>query len=538
VRRPDYSEYSKTWGFFVNDDWRVSNKLSLTLGLRYEFETPLVERQNKSVSGFDFSYVQPIEAQAQTNYTALNDTFLKSRVTQITARGGLLFAGKDTGSGLYHTPKNGFLPRFGFAYQWNDKTVVRGGFGLYQGFLGERRGDVIQTGYSLTTTVPAVTNPNGTPIPVSLSTPFPNGILEPTGNTLGRQTALGQAISFFNQNPKVSKQARWSIGLQRELWGGWVVQLDYVGNRGYDIEISQNINALPNQYLSTDASLTAAMTANNTSLTAANAVANPFRGLIPGAGNSTTRSQLLKPFPQFGDITTTNNDGNTWYHSGQLSVNKRFSKGIGLQFAYTRSKWLQATEYLNAGDAKPTKMISDQDTPNRFTMSSFFALPVGKGQALLSNANWLTNAILGGWQLEGTYTYQSGFPLRFGNDAFYIGGKIGLPRSEQTVNRWFNTGAFLNTAPVSHLRTLPFYFPDVRLDPINNADLGLRKDIHLKEQMKVQLRMEFLNAFNHPLLPGPNVSPTSSAFGTINSQSISNQLNYARRAQLAAKFIF
>ena len=541
VRRPDYSEYSKTWGFFVNDDWRVTNNLSLTLGLRYEFETPLVERQNKSVSGFDFDYVQPIEASAQANYAALNDTFLKSRVSQITARGGLLFAGKDTGSGLYNTPKNGFLPRFGFAYSWNDRTVVRGGFGLFQGFLGERRGDVIQPGYSLTTAVPTVTNANGTPIPVSISTPFPNGVLEPTGNTLGRQTALGQAISFFNQNPKVSKQARWSIGLQRELWGGWVVQLDYVGNRGYDIEITKNINALPNQYLSTDASLTAAMTANSTAL--GGTVANPFAGLEAFRGtsffNSTiSRSQLLRPFPQFGDINTTNNDGNTWYHSGQLSVNKRFSKGVGVQFAYTRSKWLQATEYLNAGDEKPTKMISDQDSPNRFTLSGFWALPVGKGQPLLSNANWLTNAILGGWQLEGTYSYQSGFPLRFANDAFYVGGEIGIPRSEQTVDRWFNTDAFLKTAPVSHLRTLPFYFPDVRLDPINNADLGLRKDVHLKEQMRLQFRVEFLNAFNHPLLPGPNVSPTSSAFGTINSQSISNQLNYARRAQLAAKFLF
>src|SRR5207253_7903062 len=144
----------------------LKKNLTLNLGVRYEFETPLVERQNKSVSGFDFDYVQPIEAQAQANYAALTDAFLKSKVTQINAHGGLLFAGKDTGSGLYNTPKNGFLPRVGFAYQWNDKTVFRGGLGLFQGFLGARRGDVNQTGYSLTTTVPPVTNANGTAIPV------------------------------------------------------------------------------------------------------------------------------------------------------------------------------------------------------------------------------------------------------------------------------------------------------------------------------------------------------------------------------------
>jgi hypothetical protein len=234
-------------------------------------------------------------------------------------------------------------------------------------------------------------------------------------------------------------------------------------------------------------------------------------------------------------------------------LQKRFSKGYGLQFAYTRSKWIEAIEYLNAADAKPVREIGAQDVPNRFSMSAFYEFPFGKGQRFLSHGNWLVNAIVGGWQIEGTYTYQSGFPLRFANDAFYVGGKIAIPKSEQTLNRAFNTAAFVSVVggnpscgafptgssncatPVDHLRTLPLYFADVRIDPINNADLGLRKDIRIREGMKVQLRMEFINAFNHPLFPGANVSPSSSAFGSI---SASNQLNYARRAQLMAKFIF
>jgi hypothetical protein len=571
VRASDYSEYSKTWGFFVQDDVRLTRKLTLNLGLRYEFESPLTERQNKSISGFDLAYTQPFDAQAQANFNLTipaNDLIRTTYgLNSISSKGGLLFAGKDTGSGLYHTPKNGFLPRVGFAYEWNSKTVIRGGFGLFQGFLGERRGDAIQPGYTQTTVQPLTTGPNGGPLPFLISNPFPSGITEVSGNSLGKQTALGQAVTFFNQNPKVAKQARWSIGIQRELWGGWVLDASYVGDIGSDIEINRNLNAVPNSLLNTDTSLTVAMNTNNTNLgatvknpycTYATATATTCTSVFTGAGLTTSRRQLLLPFPNFGNITTTNNDGKTWYHSGQFSLNKRFTKGWGVQGAYTFSHWTQATEYLNAGDAKPTKMISDQDIPNRFSMSGFYELPFGKGKAIGSGAGRFADAIIGGWQIEGTYAFQSGFPVPFGTDMFYLGGPIALPKDQQTVQRWFNTSAFVSVVggtptcaafptgnascatPVSHLRTLPLRFDDVRLDTTNNVDLGLRKDIHIREGMRVQLRMEFINAFNHPLLNSlsggaPNVNPSQATFGQVTT---SNQQNYARRAQVMAKFIF
>jgi hypothetical protein len=551
VRASDYSEYSKTWGFFVQDDWRVTPRLTVNLGLRYEVETPLVERNNKSVSGFDFSFVQPFASTVQTRYAALNDPALKALVPQLNVSGGLMFAGVDTGSGLYNTPKNTFLPRVGVAYQWGDKTVVRGGFGLFAGFLGQRRGDVFQPGYTRNTQVSTTVNAFGAPIPVNLQNAFvANPIQEPVGNALGRQTGLGGGISFFNQDPQVSKQARFQIGLQHELPDGWLVEAVYVGNYGYDIEITKNINALPNQYLSTANrrasnanDLTDPMNANTAFL--AFLVTNPFAGLFPaGSGNQAAtiaRSQLLRPFPLFGDINTTNNDGKSWYHSGQFRLEKRFTRNYSIQTSYTWSKWIQATEYLNAGDATPTRMISDQDVPHRLSISALYGFPFGRNQRFLSDAGWLTNALLGGWQLQGVYAYQSGFPVPFANDAFYNGGDISL--SGPTSAQWFNTSVFTSvlnanstaSTPSNHLRTLPLRFSNVRRDPINNVDLALLKDFNFREGMRIQLRVEFINAFNEPYFPNPVVNPTTGTFGQV---SASNQENYARRAQLGVKFIF
>jgi outer membrane receptor protein involved in Fe transport len=553
TRSATYDEYSRTWGFFAQDDWRVNDKLTLNLGLRYEVESALVERDNKSVSGFDYDYVQPIQAAVQAKYAALNDPALKALVSQLSVKGGLKFAGVDGGSGLYTTPKDTFLPRLGFAYQLDPKTIIRGGAGLFAGFLGERRGDVIQPGYTQTTTIATTTNANGAPIPyywnnALLTTP----IIEPVGNANGRQTFVGNSIAFFNPNPRISKQLRGQIGLQRELPGRFVVEAEYVYNYGYDIEINRDINAVPNQYLNTDNSRTTAMNTNNTFL--AGSVTNPFYPLLPGTSLSSAtvgRTQLLRPYPGFsGSITTTNNDGKSWYQAGQFAVQKRFSGGYTLGLSYTRSKWMQATEYLNSADASPTKMISDLDVTNRMSISGIFAFPFGKGRRFLSEASGIADALVGGWQLQGVYTYQTGFPIVFSTDLFYNGtdpvngSDIALKSSERSIAKWFNTAVFTsiltdpvsnNSTPVNHLRTLPTRFTEVRRDSINNLDLSLLKTVSFRRGMQLQLRAEFINALNEPYFAAAVVSPTSTTFGQITS---SNQANYARRAQLGVKFLF
>jgi hypothetical protein len=548
----NYDEYSVTSGFFVQDDWRISDRLTLNLGLRYEVENALVERDNKSVSGFDYAYTQPIEPTVQANYAALTDTTpnpitgqtLKATVPTLSVKGGLKFAGVDGGNGLYNTPKDTFLPRLGFAFQLTPKTVIRGGAGLFAGFLGERRGDVIQTGWSQTTTAAVRYNANGAPIGADMASAFlTTPLIQPVGNAAGRQTYLGQGISFFNQDPKLSKQLRYQIGFQRELPGGMTFEAAYVGNYGYDIEITRNINALPIQYLSTDNARTAAMVANNTWLTGS--VANPFAGLLPGTSlnNATVaRSQLLLPYPEFGAINTTNNDGKSWYNAGQFSLQKRFSKGYTIGVAYTVSKWEQATEYLNAADPNPTRMISDLDSTHRVSISGIYQLPFGKGQRFGSGASGWVDALIGGWQVQGVYTFQTGLPVVFSNDVFYNGGDVAL--SDPTVSKWFNTAAFTslltdpvsnNSTPVNHVRTFPLRLTEVRTDAINSMDLSFLKNTRLPGNKQLQLRLEYINFLDNPLFPGPVVTATTNTFGQIVA---SNQSNYARRAQVGVKFLF
>jgi len=552
TRAADYAEQSTTWGFFAQDDWKVNSRLTLNVGVRYEYETPMTERYNKSVTGFDFDYIQPIQSTVQTKYNAINDAALKALKPSITTTGGLLFAGiNGQPRGLYQTPIGNFMPRFGLAYRINDKTIFRGGFGTFYGFLGERRGDVIQTGYSITTNFVPTTNQldpitNRVIFSSSLSNPFPTGILSPTGAAAGPQTNLGNAISFFNQHPQSPYNERWQLSIQRELPWGMVFEASYVGNRGVHIELNRDINAIPNQYLSTSPTRD-----NTTNSFLTGTVANPFFGLIPGIGASSTisRQNLLKPFPQFGSITTTTNQGYNWYHSAQFNLQKRLSKGATFNVAYTHSKFMQATEYLNPADALPSRVISDQDYPNRFSTSFIYELPVGNGHTLLGNANGVVNRLVGGWQVQGVYAYQTGAPLSWGN--FIYNGDIRnavIPSDQQSIAKWFDTSGFVTASGsqlVSNVRTFPLRFGFLRVQPTNNVDFSIMKYTKIKESMSVQFRLEMLNAFNHAWLSaasgasgtsGVITAPTNALFGQIGN--LSNQANYARRLQIGVKFLF
>jgi hypothetical protein len=538
ARTASYDEASSTYGIYLQDDWRVGSRLTLNLGVRYEYETPLTEADNRSVRGFDALAVQPIEAAVRA---ALNSAATGVPTSQFQVKGGLTFAGiNGQPSGLYETPKNNVMPRLGFTYKVNEQTVLRGGYGIFYGFLGQRRGDVITTGFSSTTSMVTTLN-NGLTFLETLSNPFQGGIQEPLGAAQGIETFLGQSISFFDPEPRSPRMQRWQIGVQRELPGRWMVEASYVGNHGTDIQTSRNLNATPAQYLSTSAVRDQAtidyLSAN---------VPNPFFGLMPVTAGSAFRGQniarerLLRPYPHFDAVNTTTNEGWSWYHALQAGLHRRFSSGYTISANYTFSRFTEATDFLNASDATPWEGISSQDVPHRLTVNGIWELPIGRGRRYASDLSPALDALIGGWQVQGIYTYQSGFPIGFGN-LLFTGNldDIAVPGSEQTLQRWFNTDAGFNKISsqqlASNVRTFPFRLDSVRADTLSNLDLSVIKNASLGGGRSLQLRVEAINALNHPLFPGPNTTPTQVAFGTI---SASNQQNYARRGQVTVKFLF
>ena len=522
--------------FFVQDDWKISRKLTLNVGIEYGLEIPITERYNRKM-WFDPSADLPV-----------------ARNVGLPLRGGYRFASSDMRS-PYDLFKRQISPRFGFAYQMIPRTVVRGGYGIFwlPAAITEVTGDVRAPAWAIGTGMLGSIDGGLTPYH-TLDNPFPNGILTPPGSSQGLDTLFGLGGAANLRDFRTGYMQQWNIGVQRELGHNMILEVAYAGSKGTGLpaQYGSQLNQLPDALLSMGTRLQ-------------ELVPNPFFGFVPAgtlAQPTVQRGQLLRPYPQFTSLTLEGFPiGHSNYHSLQLQFNKRFSTSL-IGVAYTASKGIGNTEsrsdwleggaqnasmrFLNNNNRSLDRSLSLFDNPQRLVVNYSLDLPFGPDQRFLRNLGPLGRAV-SGWQLSGVYTAQSGSPL--GLDAITnLTGSFGggsRPNNNGTsakltgpangrISRWFDTSVFSQPPAFTYgntARTLP----DTRNHGINNLDLGVFKNNRFGPdgRYNVQFRAELFNMANRVRFGNPGMSFGNPQFGVINSQG-----NTPRQIQVALKFLF
>jgi len=505
------------YAMYVQDDFRVHPRLTLNIGLRYEYETPRTERYNRTTRGFGYGLPSPL------------------KVPGLSLTGGLLYAGVEgRPRGIYEPDSNNIAPRIGFAFSLNRKTVLRGGYAVsYIPVIGS----VFSDGYSNSTPWVASTD-GGLTVINRLSNPFPNGLVPAAGNSLGLNTLVGQGVSFQEPADRSPIFHNWQLDIQRELPGQILIEAAYVGSRGVRlISSSENLN----QVRPADWALGSALKQQ---------VANPFFGILTTGsltGATVAREQLLRPYPQFTGVSRSNPAyGNSIYHSLQLKLEKRLARGVTALISYTASKNLSDLNGTqDAYNRQPERAVSDIDVPQRLTIAGAWELPFGRRRHFLAHAPRVLDLAAGGWQLSTFQTYQGGFALGYG----FSGGTFPAgvsPRASvngdpsegvsgphsQRLDRYFNTNAFLRPADFT-IGNLAPRVHTVRSPGMNNANITLSKYFDIVERVRAEFRASAFNAVNHPVFGGPNTTVGNASFGRISSQA-----NLSRQIEFALRIVF
>lgn len=526
---PAASLLQSYYAAYLNDDINVTKKLTLNLGLRWDVETPKTERYDR-LSFWDGNVASPLAA-----------------TTGLPIRGGLRFVGANgEHRSQWDTDYNNFAPRFGFAYRFTPRFVMRGAYGIiFHQTVGQ--GGAIghgNDGYGATNQMIA-TRDGGITTADRLSNPYPDGLPRPAGNTLGLMSRVGGALrpwtGVFN-NPY---SQRWNFGLQRELPAALLADISYVASRSTGLPIIIQANQMDPQYLALGSQLTAQ-------------VPNPFFGIITeGAlkNPQVARNLLLRPYPQFDNITYYTPTAQASYHSMQVKLERRFRDSFAWLVSYTLAKAL--TDAANTGiygfqspliqniyNMRGEKAISPVDVTHRLVASYQVELPFGKGKRLFSDAPRGVNLAISGWKINGITTVQGGLPLQITTAQNQInaftgsarpniasGAEVALNGGESSIQRWFNTAAFSQPAAFT-FGTAPRTIPNARVPGLVNFDLSLFKNARITEAVTLQMRFESFNALNHTNFGAPNQVFGNAQFGIIGSA------NPARQTQIGAKIVF
>jgi len=548
---------------YIQDDWKATRKLTLNLGLRYEVDHGTTERYNRIIHDFDPSAPNPTEAAVRANY-ALNP-IAEIAPANFRVPGVLVFAGK--GNRAFKADKNNLQVRIGGAFRIDDKTAIRAGWGMFMvPFVLD---GINQNGFSRNT--PLVASPDrGLTFTASLANPFPTGYIAETNR--GPASLVGQNPGTIVPSRRVNGMVqRWEVSLQRELPGRWLVEGAYIGNTGSKLTVGVDANPIPRQYQSTspvrDQALINFLDAP---------VTNPFRGVAGYEGTNLytaaviSRSQLLRPYPQYTGLGRERYDGASSYHAMQARVEKRFSRGYTLLGTYAWSKYLEEVSLLNPTDDRYEKRLSDADSPHRMALSGIYELPFGRGRTYGSNWSRIKEALLGGFQVQGIFQYQAGRPMTLGN--IYFNGNlsdlrpairsstIGVLGSTNITDNVFltniqMTGFYLQDDAVKtggqldynkqrndtrinlsqNIRTLPSRVSNFRNQGNTILDVSLIKNFSFTERVKLQFRAEAINSLNKVHFNAPVLNPRDANFGRVtNSDSPTNP----REFQLGLRLVF
>ncbi len=534
---------------FVQDDIKVSRRLTLNLGLRWDIAVPVTEKYDRANRDFLADQINPIS-------NSINQTAFPGYKVY----GGIGFAGQN---GLSRSPFNidwnNLQPRLGAAFQLTPKTVIRGGWGI--SYIS-----TVSTGYSygFSQSTPFVSSLDaGRTQATYLSNPFPNGILGPSGSNAGLSTLVGQSLNYSDPSGNIGYVHSFSFGIQQQLPAQFVVEASYVGSRtvgvpsGSTSGYTRGINELSPANLALGD-----VTKGGSPSYLTQQVPNPFAGLLPGTtiNNATVpRQQLLRPYPEFTGITLQDQpNGNAWYNALQVKLEKRYSHGLLVTGSYTLSKNLQAVNYLNPQDTAPARSLVPWDQTHRLVIAAVYELPFGPGRKFVNNSTGFVNRLVTGWQFATNTTFRSGTPMAVppgisGNPTPVVGllGDPSLPNP--TWDRMFNTGLIdadgtvrnvvpgqqpvFAIQPAYTLRSASQYFGNLRDRWGPEFNVTFSKNTTIKENYVIQIRAEAMNLFNHPIFGGdPVLDPTNANFGALLRNN--GQSNIPRQFQMGIRLSF
>ncbi|MGA2810111.1 MAG: TonB-dependent receptor [Candidatus Acidiferrum sp.] len=523
-------------GWYLQDGWKVSRRVTVNLGLRYEIQTAPRERENQQ-NYFNFTAENPISGQVGVG------AFIP----------GELVFNSPNNRGLYNTTYTNVAPRIGIAYQARDKIVLRAGYGIF--YVPNYYGQGPNTGYSQTT--PWVTSLDEGLTPSStlsgnaslgLPSAFPNGPLAAMGSALGGLTDVGYGVSITDPVRSSPLVQQWMAGVQYSFTPNDLLDISYIGNDGKHV-LANTIDW--DEFPAADLSMGNALLAQ---------VPNPFYGHITSSGcglNNPTvvAGQLLLPFPEYCSVNEAQPAiGSSNYNALQATYTHRWHSGLDLNVSYTYSKFLDNVQgnsgwafpgsgnsIRNSYDLSAEKSVDVSDIPNSLVIFYNYELPFGKGKQFGGDWSGPVNAVLGGWQWSGILTAKSGLPLSinpatnntggfgFNQRPNIVAGVSPIPQN-QSINDWVNAAAFAQPAPYT-FGDAPRFLSNLRAPRYFDFDTSVQKRWNITEHKQFQLRFEMFNAFNHPdffepdtnLGDGPNFGRITAAY-------------QARTVQFAGKF--